>query len=222
MAGFSGSTLPPELRRLAQEFGLGGIILFTRNIEAPLQVAELSHDVQALAVDLPLWVSVDQEGGRVARLREPFTLWPAMHAVGRCGDAEVASQFGAALARELTAVGVSLDYAPVLDVDTNLDNPVIGDRALSDNAETAARMGIAIINALQAGGVAACGKHFPGHGDTSLDSHKELPVVEHCPDRLRNVELVPFRAAAAAGAAMLMTAHAVSYTHLTLPTKRIV
>ena len=172
-------------------------------------MAELSHDVQALTVDLPLWVSVDQEGGQVARLREPFTRWPAMRAVGRCGDAEVASRFAAALARVLTAVGVSLDYAPVLDVDTNPDNPVIGDRALSDDADTVARLGTAIISALQAGGVAACGKHFPGHGDTSLDSHKDLPVVEHGPDRLRDIELAPFRAAAAAGAAMLMTAHVV-------------
>ena len=207
MAGFSGSTVPADLHDLAHEFGLGGVILFARNIEAPQQVAELAHDVQALGDDVPLWVSVDQEGGRVARLREPFTVWPAMETLGRCGDAGLAQRFGEALAHELASVGITLDYAPVLDVNTNADNPVIGDRALSDDAAEVGRIGSVIIDALQANGVAACGKHFPGHGDTSVDSHLDLPIVEHPPDRLREVELKPFRAAVASDVAMLMTAH---------------
>ncbi len=207
MAGFSGSTVPAEVGELSRAFGLGGVILFARNIEAPQQVAELAHDVQMLSDDLPLWVSVDQEGGRVARLREPFTIWPPMQTLGRCGDLTLATRFGEALARELSSVGISLDYAPVLDVNTNADNPVIGDRALSDDAVEVGRIGAAIIEGLQAGGVAACGKHFPGHGDTTVDSHQALPVVDHAPDRLREVELVPFRAAVASDVAMLMTAH---------------
>ncbi len=207
MAGFSGTTVPAEVRAMAREFGLGGVILFARNVEAPQQVAELAHDAQTLAEELPLWVSVDQEGGRVARLREPFTIWPAMQTLGRCGDMALATRFGEALARELSSVGISLDYAPVLDVNTNADNPIIGDRALSDDAVEVGRIGVAIIEALQAGGVAACGKHFPGHGDTSVDSHQALPIVEHAPDRLRAVELEPFRAAVASDVAMLMTAH---------------
>ena len=195
------------MRSLAREFGLGGVILFARNIEEPQQVAELAFDVQQLATDLPLWVSVDQEGGRVARLRAPFTLWPPMATLGRSGDVGLATRFAAALAAELRAVGITLDYAPVLDIHTNPKNPIIGDRALADTADDVARFGVAIIRGLQEHGVAACGKHFPGHGDTSVDSHLELPIVEHPPDRIRRVECVPFREAARAGVAFVMTAH---------------
>jgi beta-N-acetylhexosaminidase len=199
--------ITPELRSLAREFQLGGVILFARNIEEPEQIAELSLDVQALAVDLPLWVSVDQEGGRVARLRAPFTEWPPMAVLGRCGDEALAQRFAESLAAELRAVGVTLDYAPVLDIHTNPANPIIGDRALAGDAEMVGRLGATIVRALQSNGVAACGKHFPGHGDTSVDSHLELPLVEHPPDRIRRVECVPFRAAIAADVAFIMTAH---------------
>ena len=202
-----GTTIPAEMRSLAREFGLGGVTLFARNIEGPEQVAELSHDLQALGVDTPVWVAVDQEGGRVARLRAPFTEWPPMATLGRSGDPGLARRFAAALAAELKAVGVTLDYAPVLDIHTNPKNPVIGDRALAEDADTVATLGVAIIRGLQENGVAACGKHFPGHGDTSTDSHLELPVVEHPPDRIRRVESVPFRAAIQAGVAFIMTAH---------------
>jgi beta-N-acetylhexosaminidase len=202
-----GTTITPELRSLAREFSLGGVILFARNIEEPEQVAELSRDLQSLASDLPLWVSVDQEGGRVARLRQPFTEWPPMAVLGRSGSAELASRFAAALAAELKAVGITLDYAPVLDIHTNPKNPVIGDRALAEDAESVARLGAAIVRGLQDNGVAACGKHFPGHGDTSVDSHLELPLVEHPPDRIRRVECVPFREAIRADVAFIMTAH---------------
>ena len=202
-----GTTIPPELRSLAREFQLGGVILFARNIEEPEQVAELSQDVQSLATETPLWVSVDQEGGRVARLRAPFTEWPPMATLGRSGDAVLAGRFAAALATELRAVGITLDYAPVLDIHTNPKNPVIGDRALAEDAATVGALGSAIIAGLQENGVAACGKHFPGHGDTSTDSHLELPVVEHPPDRIRRVEFVPFRDAIRADVAFMMTAH---------------
>jgi beta-N-acetylhexosaminidase len=201
------TTIPAELRSLAREFQLGGVTLFARNIEAPEQVAELSHDVQSLAAGMPLWVSVDQEGGRVARLRAPFTEWPPMAVLGRSGDPELASRFAAALAAELRAVGITLDYAPVLDIHTNPKNPVIGDRALADDAVLVGTLGAAIVRGLQDSGVAACGKHFPGHGDTSVDSHEDLPIVEHPPDRIRRVEFVPFREAIRADVAFIMTAH---------------
>jgi beta-N-acetylhexosaminidase len=202
-----GTTITPELRSLARDFSLGGVTLFSRNIEAPEQVAELSHDVQSLATELPLWIGVDQEGGRVARLKKPFTEWPPMAALGRSGDATLAERFAAALAAELKAVGITLDYAPVLDIHTNPNNPIIGDRALGDTADAVAALGAAIIRGLQGNGVAACGKHFPGHGDTASDSHLELPVVEHPPDRIRRVECVPFRESVSAGVAFIMTAH---------------
>jgi len=207
IVGFSGSSVPVELRRLAAEFDLGGVIYFARNVVEPAQLAELSREVADLARHWPFWISVDQEGGRVARLKRPFTEWPPMVTLGRSGDEGLAERFATALGVELRAVGINLDYAPVLDIHTNPDNPVIGDRALADRADEVARLGAAIIRALQATGVAASGKHFPGHGDTSVDSHHALPVVEHGVARLHAVELVPFRAAIVAEVATIMTAH---------------
>src|SRR3954454_5409909 len=149
IAGFNGHQLSPELRSLAREFGLGGVILFARNIAEPEQVAEVAFEASRLMPDLPVWVSIDQEGGRVARLKAPFTEWPPMATLGRSGDLRLAERFARALAAELRAVGVTLDYAPVLDVHTNSRNPIIGDRALSGNAEDVARYGAALIRTLQ-------------------------------------------------------------------------
>jgi beta-N-acetylhexosaminidase len=207
IAGFAGHSIPTDLKLLAREFDLAGVILFARNVAEPEQVAEIAREAQTLARELPLWVSVDQEGGRVARLRAPFTLWPAMHTLGRSGDEQLAERFARSLAAELRAVGVTLDFTPVLDILTNPKNPAIGDRALANTPEDVARLGAAIIETLQAAGIAACGKHFPGHGDTSTDSHNEMPLIEHPPDRLDAVELVPFKRAIAAGVAGIMTAH---------------
>ena len=207
IGSFTGTAISPELRSLAREFDLGGGILFSRNVEAPEQVAELAAEVEALGRTMPAWVSIDQEGGRVARLKEPFTRWPPMAVLGRAGSEVLAERFSRALASELAAVGITLDYAPVLDIQTNPQNAVIGDRALAERADAVARLGTVIIRTLQAEGVAACGKHFPGHGDTIADSHFELPLVEHPPERLRAVEFEPFRAAIRAGVAFIMTAH---------------
>src|SRR5688572_31597734 len=117
------------MRALAREFDLGGITVFGRlgNIESPEQVAGLAHDVRDLGMELPAWMGIDQEGGRVARLRSPFTEWPPMAVLGRSNDVRLAGKFAAAMAAEMAAVGISLDYAPVLDIHTNPKNPVIGD-----------------------------------------------------------------------------------------------
>src|SRR5215210_8814856 len=119
IAGFAGHSIPADLKLLAREFDLGGIILFARNVDSPEQVAEIAREAQSLTQELPLWVSVDQEGGRVARLRSPFTVWPPMMTLGRSGDEQLAERFARALAAELRAVGISLDYTPVLDIHTN-------------------------------------------------------------------------------------------------------
>jgi beta-N-acetylhexosaminidase len=151
---------------------------------------------------------VDQEGGRVARLRgAPFTPLPAMRVLGRRNDAGLVHRAGRLLAYELRALGIDWDFAPVLDVDTNPDNPVIADRALGGDAEQVATLGVALARGLEEGGVASCAKHFPGHGDTRQDSHQTLPVLAHSLERLRAVELVPFRRYAEAGLASVMTAH---------------
>ncbi len=205
--GFDGFAIPPELRSLAREFDLGGVALFKRNVEGPGQVADVAFEAARLGASAPAWVGVDQEGGRVARMRRPFTEWPAVAALGRCGDADLAARFAGALAREMRAVGISIDFAPVLDVLTNAANPAIGDRALSADADVVARLGAAMIQAMQDEGLAACGKHFPGHGDTGVDSHHALPVLDLTPDRFEAVEWVPFRAAIAQSVAALMVAH---------------
>ena len=207
VVGFDGYTVPADLRMLAREWDLGGIVLFGRNIEAPEQVAELVFEVQQLAHDIPLWIGVDQEGGRVARLRAPFTEWPPMASLGRLGEAALTKRFAAALADELTAVGVNLNFSPVLDIYNESADKVIGDRALSSDSNEVGRLGEVIIETLQRGGIAACAKHFPGHGSARADSHYELPVVEHSPERLREYEMSPFRNAIVADVAMVMTAH---------------
>jgi beta-N-acetylhexosaminidase len=207
IGSFAGRVVPVELKALAHEFDLGGVTLFGRNVESPEQVLDLAVTIEPLGRDAPAWVAVDQEGGRVARLKAPFTVWPPMATLGRAPTPALADRFARALARELKAVGVSLDFAPVLDLHSNPANTVIGDRALSADAARVAELGSAIVRGLQEEGVAACGKHFPGHGDTTADSHVDLPVVEHPPDRLRAVEFVPFRAAMAAGVACIMSAH---------------
>jgi beta-N-acetylhexosaminidase len=154
-------------------------------------------------------LSVDQEGGQVARLREGFTDLPPMRAVGATGSAALARDLGRLLGRELRAVGFDLNFAPVLDIDTNPDNPVIAARSFGRTPSLVAELGVALAAGLQELGVAACGKHFPGHGDTSQDSHLELPTLPHTLERLERVELLPFAAAAKAGIASFMTAHVI-------------
>lgn len=206
--GFEGASFTPELFAFLKEAKPGGIVLFKRNIETPLQVRQLVGDLQS-ASPVPLIVGADQEGGRVARFGVPFTRIPAMGKLGRAAaeNPSLAFEVGRVLGRELSAVGVTLDFAPVLDVATNPANPVIGDRAFSSDPEVVARLGTELIRGLQGEGVAACGKHFPGHGDTDVDSHVGLPKVPHARERLDACELVPFRAAISAGVAAMMTAH---------------
>jgi beta-N-acetylhexosaminidase len=207
LAGFRGHTVPVELRSLARDFDLGGVVLFSRNVAEPGQVADLAREVQALAGDLPLWVAIDQEGGRVQRVKAPLTRWPAPAALGRADDLDLTRRFGRALSRELRAMGITFNFVPVLDVLTRTDNPAIGDRALSDAPDVVARHGVALIEAVHAEGLPACAKHFPGHGEASVDSHEEMPVVDVPPDRFDHVEWVPFRAAFAAGLDAVMSCH---------------
>lgn len=208
VAGFPGHRPTPEIRELIAQ-GLCGAILFARNVASPLQVAELCAELKRIA-GRPFVLAVDQEGGRVARLRgAPFTSLSPMRALGDTGDERHAFEIGRLLAREVRAAGFDFDFAPVLDVDTNPANPVIGDRSFSRDPGVVARLGVALARGLEAEGVASCGKHFPGHGDTNQDSHKTLPRLPHGIERLREVELVPFRAYCDAGLASVMTAHVV-------------
>jgi len=234
--GFPGPQVSPALRARLDRGEVGATIVFKRNLVITADaggagapsgggsevgrercdleaLAALTHDLHRSAPDgTPALIAVDQEGGLVQRVREPATRWPAMGGLGRLpppDDVITAEQVGRALGDELCALGFDIDFAPVLDVHTNPANPIIGDRAFGTGAESAARRALAFARGLDAAGVLACGKHFPGHGDTATDSHLELPRIDHGWDRLERVELLPFRLAAAAGLPMIMTAHVV-------------
>jgi beta-N-acetylhexosaminidase len=210
--GFDGTLLDAALAETVRRWRPAGFILFRRNIGTPAQVARLCRDLHGLyPPDDPPLISVDQEGGRVARLRAPFTELPPARVLGRLyersGSLELARRAAEVTAAELTAVGINFNYAPVLDVDSNPANPIIGDRAFGGTPGVVSAVGRAVIDAYQRRGLMACGKHFPGHGDTDADSHRELPVVRRDRESLEDIELPPFRDAAAAGVAAMMTAH---------------
>jgi beta-N-acetylhexosaminidase len=207
MLGFEGTTLTAQNRALVHDLHLGGVTLFARNIENAQQLAQLDSDLQAIADPVPLFISVDQEGGLVVRVTQGATIFPGNMAVGATGDVRLARQVAESEAEELLAMGVNMNLAPVVDVNTNPMNPVIGVRAFGSQPELVSQMGAATIDGLQGNGVSAVGKHFPGHGDTAIDSHLDLPVVPHPLQRLEAVEFQPFRAAIQAGVDGLMTAH---------------
>lgn len=212
VVGFHGETLPPPLAALAHAGALGGVILFKRNVEGAL--VDVAKRVAAIVATFagegaPPLVSVDQEGGRVARLRTaPVIALPPMRELAAKNDATKIRDAARTLGKQLRALGFTMDYAPVLDVDTNAANPVIGDRAFGRDAESVIRLALPFADGLADASVLACGKHFPGHGDTDTDSHLALPRLRHERARLDAVELPPFRACAGRVPA-LMTAHVV-------------
>jgi beta-N-acetylhexosaminidase len=212
MVGFEGTEVSPELVGWMSTFGWGGVIIFGRNVESPTQLRRLTQHLQSLAqtrCQPPLLIAVDQEGGRVARLKTPFTAFPSAAEIGQTGSERLAYEVGHAMGRELCAVGINMDMAPVLDVLTNPANTVIGDRAFSSDADCVAGLGMAFVRGMRAAGTLTVGKHFPGHGDTVLDSHVALPVSERTRAQLDACELLPFRDAIAAGIEAIMTAHVV-------------
>ncbi len=212
MVDFTGLEPSPGIERLIADEGIGGLILFDKNIGTPRQVAQLTNALQQIATaagHAPLLIAADQEGGPVVRLRAGATHFPSAMAFGAAGSEALAASAAGITARELRAVGIHMNMAPVLDVNNNPANPVIGVRSYGEDPALAARLGSAAIRAMQASGVLATAKHFPGHGDTSQDSHLALPIVNCDRLRLDAVELLPFRAAIRAGAGAVMTAHVV-------------
>ena len=203
--GIPGLRLDPTTRDALVQLRPSGIVLFRRNYESVEQLRELTAALHALP-SVPL-VAIDHEGGAVMRLPAPFTQFPAARSVAQTGAPEFAFAVGKAMGLELASIGIDLNFAPVLDVDSNPGNPVIGERSFGATPEAVTMFALALMNGLHAGGVISCGKHFPGHGDTDRDSHLELPVVKRPRDQLGATELPPFRAAAAAGIPVLMTAH---------------
>lgn len=213
MIGFDGTESTPELRSFIKEESIGGIILFSRNIVSQAQAKRLVERLKD-EVGGELLVAIDQEGGRVQRLTDSFGIFPSMKEVAAMAlerdDPGAAYEAGERIAHALKPIGVCWDFAPVLDVSTNPFNPIIGDRAFSEDPEFVGELAVQFMKGLMEGGIVACGKHFPGHGDTDLDSHLELPTLPHTRKRFDVCEFKPFRAAIEAGIPSIMTGHLVA------------
>jgi beta-N-acetylhexosaminidase len=209
VCGFEGLEAPSEIQRWIASELVAGLILFKRNIADIEQTrSAISAARERNAGALPILISVDQEGGRVARLGEPILRLPPMRTLAQASDPDLTRDAARILGRQLRALGFNLDFAPVLDVDTNPNNPVIGDRSFGNEPDQVIEQALAFAEGLHAGGLLSCGKHFPGHGDTDLDSHLALPALRHGRSRLEEIELRPFRAAVGR-LPSLMTAHVI-------------
>lgn len=196
IGGFEGTEIGDQATRLVQEYQVGGLILYGRNIAGAGQLVTLTNGLKALNGDgIPLFLSIDQEGGGVDRMPPEVRRTPGAYCVGQTGSVPAAQSYGDVLAAECAAFGLNLDFAPVLDVWSNPGNTVIGQRAFSADARTVAGLGPAAARRMMDQGVIPAVKHFPGHGDTAVDSHVGLPVVDKSPEELEETELIPFRAA---------------------------
>ena len=196
IGGFEGTEIGDQATRLVQEYQVGGLILYGRNIAGAGQLVTLTNGLKALNGDgIPLFLSIDQEGGGVDRMPPEVRRTPGAYCVGQTGSVPAAQSYGDVLAAECAAFGLNLDFAPVLDVWSNPGNTVIGQRAFSADARTVAGLGPAAARRMMDQGIIPAVKHFPGHGDTAVDSHVGLPVVDKSPEELEETELIPLRAA---------------------------
>lgn len=211
MAGIDGTQVNEDTKKLLDSYNVGGFIFYGYNIRNEQEAVELFNQLKQIngqkASSIPLFMSVDEEGGRVSRMPSTLTRIPSAKKVGKTKNEQFATEIGDVIGQELASFGLNMNYAPVLDVNSNPKNPVIGDRAYGNEANIVSQMGIAVMKGLQQRNIIPVVKHFPGHGDTSVDSHIGLPVVRHKMERLRQLELVPFRQAIADGADAVMIAH---------------
>lgn len=211
VVGFKGKAASNEIKELIREHYVGGIILFGRNIGTPQEILSLTKELQQVAKDAghehPLLICIDQENGVVRRLGEGTTIFPGAMLLGATGEPENAYQVGVATGKELKALGINWNLAPVMDVNNNPDNPVIGVRSFGESAEKVSEFGRMAMKGMQESGVITTLKHFPGHGDTNVDSHLDLPVISHNLERLEQIELKPFMESIKAGADTVMSAH---------------
>lgn len=213
ICGFHGLEADEQIKTLTKDCHIGGTVYFRRNVESVRQLAALSASLQALPrnnPELPLFISIDQEGGMVARLdHEGMSRIPGNMTLGAAGDAGLTEEAAILAAKEMLALGINFNFAPCIDVNNNPSNPVIGVRSFGEDPVKVAEHGNAAIRGYQQTGVIATAKHFPGHGDTAVDSHRGLAVVPHDKERLSRIELLPFREAISAGVDAIMTAHVI-------------
>ena len=209
IAGFDGTTVNDELRSLILEKYVGGVILFSKNVESASQVVALNNEIKEInkVNKSPIFISVDEEGGLVSRMPSEFKDIPTNSDIAKYDDEDLSYNIGKVIGEEISSLGFNMDFAPVLDINSNPNNPVIGDRSFGDNETIVSKLGIATMKGLKDSDVIATVKHFPGHGDTSVDSHVGLPVVENDLERLKSFELVPFQKAIDEGVDMVMVSH---------------
>ena len=207
ITGFDGSEYNDGMDRLINEYKVGGVILFARNIEDSSQMIELTRALQENNNNIPLFISIDEEGGRVSRLPDDIEKFPAAFDIGLINNDQTAYENGKEIGYTLKRLGINLDYAPVLDIYSNENNTVIGDRAFSKEESIVSTMGIATMEGIEDADIIPVVKHFPGHGDTEVDSHYGLPIVYKTLEELRNFEFIPFVKAIESGCDVIMVSH---------------
>jgi beta-N-acetylhexosaminidase len=209
IVGIEGTSMQKQAKEMIDKYEVGGFILYKDNITGADQSLKLLNQLKASNQmnDIPLWLSVDQEGGKVSRLSDEFTKLPSAADIGKAANSRYTYLIGQALGEAVHALGFNMDFAPVLDINSNPKNPVIGNRAFGATPELVITHGIETMKAIQSKQVAAVVKHFPGHGDTSVDSHLDLPVVNKSLKELEAFELLPFVKAIQEDADAIMIAH---------------
>jgi len=207
ISGISGTSLSSEEEAFLEKENIGGVILFADNYESPAQLAELVNHIQRCRKDYPLFIAADQEGGRVVRFKKGFSKIPSMREIGLSESPKLAFHIAKMIAEELMACGVNLNLGPVCDILTNKQNQVIGDRSFGNSEEEVTKYLSSFIRGFQTSGMMSCAKHFPGHGDTLLDSHFDLPTVEKSIDELKELEFKPFIKAIKSRVPFIMMAH---------------
>lgn len=207
--GFEGKDIEEETKHLIEDFKIGGLILFSRNIEDSNQIIQLINNLKDLNKNnkIPLFISIDEEGGNVSRLPKEFKKLPQAKKIGDTRDIDLSFKFGELLGLRLKSLGFNLNYAPVMDINSNPKNPVIGNRAFGNNPEVVTSYGIPVMKGIQSMGIISGIKHFPGHGDTDVDSHINLPVINKSLEEIRDFELIPFKKSIEEDGDMIMIAH---------------
>ncbi len=209
IVGFDGYEVDDNIISLIKNKKVGGIILFSKNINTVSGTKKLIESLNGLNNEnkVKLFMSVDEEGGVVSRIPKEMGRFESAWDVGATGDLNYAFEHGKAIGETIKSLGFNLDFAPVLDVNSNPNNPVIGNRAFSDDPKIVKKMGTEVYKGLKSAGVLGAGKHFPGHGDTDVDSHVGVPVINKSLDEIRNLELIPFKYAIDNGIDMIMVGH---------------
>ncbi|RXM57322.1 beta-N-acetylhexosaminidase [Clostridium tetani] len=209
IVGFDGYEANKNIESLIKKNYVGGVILFGNNIRSAEQTMKLTNSLKSINSKnkIPLFISVDEEGGRVSRMPKELEKLPSNKIIGEINNSNLSYNIGKIISKELTCLGFNMNFAPVLDINSNLQNPVIGDRSFGNNANLVTRLGIKTMEGLREGNIIPVIKHFPGHGDTSVDSHVGLPLINHDMKRLKEFELIPFKEAINNNADVVMVSH---------------